>query len=289
VEHAVQLRTQRFVEVIRRQLDELTRLEELPLVITESRQGNRWLFDCQFELPAGCRREDGVVLRIQQYYLAGAIAQAIATLYEEEYARRRLRLKYRMKRDDCDLVVPKIREYLDKELKGDTYRTNRRTRLMAQILNCLEAHPVFDLEGFLTFRAQDYRAELDRALELAVEQYLVQREYVEFVRLLKHFVDAQTPRLDVLHVGISSQGRFQLYNDAGKKVTQQFLDEMSSHDESSDISCEDLLISALIAVAPRQIVFHVRYDGYQETLQTIRSVFEERVSYCTGCAICAKL
>ena len=289
MEHSVQLGTQRYRDVIRRQLDELCRRDELPLLITESQQGNRWLLDCKFVLPASRSSDQVIVLKIHQYYLANAIAETILTHYEAEYARRRLRLKYKLNRDECDEVLPKVLEHLDQQAPANRYRANRRTRLVAQILGCLETRPVFDLEGFLTFRAQEYRTELDQAVEMAVEDYVLQREYYEFIRLLKHFVDTQTPRLDVLHVGISPQGKFHLYNDAGKKVTHQFLDDASFHENGSDFSYEDLLISALIAVAPRQIVFHIRYDGYQDTLQTIRSVFEERVSYCTGCTICDKL
>ncbi|RYD06895.1 hypothetical protein N752_01845 [Desulforamulus aquiferis] len=55
----------------------------------------------------------------------------------------------------------------------------------------------------------------------------------------------------------------------------------------NEINYEDLLISALITIAPNKIVFHTNLQDQPETtMETIKSVFAGRVSECSGCTLC---
>jgi len=185
-------------------------------------------------------------------------------------------------------LINKALDYLNKglgQVRG--YRVNRKTSLVTQILSCLDHSAVFDIEGFLRFRAQEYKNEVNKAVEFAIDEYVVEKEYLEFIELLKHFVDSQKPRLEYLHVGMTSQGKFHLYNKDGVKVTHQFLEDYQL-DNVNELGYEDLLVSALIAVAPREITLHIRYEGFKDTLETIRNVFGNRVHDCKGCSLCEK-
>lgn len=211
--------------------------------------------------------------------------------WEKDHVRWLLQKKYQLKKEETEQVLIKALEYLNQrpaERKGNSL--NRKTGLVNQIITCLDTQPLFDIEGFLRFRAQDYKEEVKKAVSYVVDEYVLEKEYVEFIELLKHFVDSQDPRMDTLHVGITSKGNFQLYNEEGKKVTNQYIDDLSFGNAVNEFSYEDMLVSAIIAVAPRRIVLHIRYDGYKDTLQTIVKVFDGRVSYCSdGCFICKKI
>lgn len=290
MEHSVQLGTQYYREGICQRLRELSEQETIPFRINEVRQGKRWLIECQFDVPAQEVADDQrVIMKIQQYYLANVLAETILTHWEQDHIRKLLRSKYKLKGNECKEVLAKVIEVLNEKSNSKAYKVHRKTRLVTQILCCLETNPQFDIEGFLSFRAHEYKEEIAKATAFAVDDYILQKEYFEFIQLLKHFVDSQTPRLHTLHVGITAQGKFHLYNDQGEKVTQQFLEDCSIDESGTEFSYEDMLISALIAVAPQQIVLHIRYNGYKDTLQTIRQVFENRVSYCSGCSLCDKL
>ena len=289
MEHSVQLGTQNYRESICERLRELREQEELPFQIVEYRQGKRWLIQCQFQLPSSeAEDQEDMVQKIHRYYLANALAETILLHWEKDYVRRVLQRKHHLKRDEGQVVVGKALEYLNNGLgQAQGYRVHRKTGLVTQILNCLDFNTVFDIEGFLRFRAQDYKNEVNKAIDFAFDEYVIEKEYMEFIQLLKHFVDSQTPRLDVLHVGITPQGRFHLYDHEGTKVTNQFLEDYQL-DSANDLCYDDLLVSALIAVAPREVVLHIRYEGYKDTLQTIRSVFGERVRDCQGCSLCER-
>lgn len=54
-----------------------------------------------------------------------------------------------------------------------------------------------------------------------------------------------------------------------------------------DINYEDLLISALITIAPRNVMLHMAGIPQEHgVVQTIQHVFEGRVMTCDGCEIC---
>lgn len=289
MEHSVQLGTQNYRESICARLRELRDREELPFQIVERRQGKRWLIQCLFQLPVSEATEnEGVVQKIHRYYLANALAETILLHWEKDHVMQILKKKHHLKKDSGQWVLNKALNHLNNGLgQVQGYRINRKTSLVTQILGCLDRSTVFDIEGFLRFRAHEYKSELKNAVEFAINEYVVEKEYLEFIQLLKHFVDSQKPRLDSLHVGITPQGKFHLYNDEGVKVTHEFLEDYQL-DTVHELGYEDLLISALIAVAPRQITLHIRYAGYQDTLKTIKSVFGKRVRDCKGCSLCEK-
>lgn len=290
MEHSVQLGTQNYRDGICSQLRELREQEELPFKIEEIQQGRHWLIECQFQAPAGEQPEEQVMVRkIHRYYLANALAETILGHWELDYVARLLNKKYHLTKAESERVLPKAFQNLNSEKIYPGYRIKRKTRLVSQILASLENNTLFDLEGFLRFRAQEYKTDVDKAVSSAVDEYVLEKEYQEFVSLLKHFLDTQSPRVDVLHVGISAQGRFHLYNDQGEKVTGLYLDGISGEEGALEFSYEDLLISALIAAAPREVVLHIRYRGYQDTLNTIRNVFDDKVKDCPGCSLCEKL
>ncbi|HWQ71627.1 MAG TPA: putative sporulation protein YtxC [Desulfitobacteriaceae bacterium] len=291
VENSVQLGTKNYKDSISARLRELRDQEALPFQIQEIQQGKYWLILCDFQSDE-ISEDKQTVFKIQRYYLANALTETILLNWEEDYVRKSLGRKYNLNQDECLALLPQVLQYLNGDLgySSKLYRERRKASLLTKILACLEDNSFFDVEGFLRFRAQNYKLEVDKAIAYTVDEYIMQKEYVEFIELLKHFLDTQTPRIDTLHVVISSEGKFHLFNDQAEKVTGQFLDNISFSDKSeSELSYEDLLISSLIAVAPRQVVLHICFDGYRDTLQTVRKVFKDRISYCSGCAICDKL
>lgn len=296
MEHSVHLGTRHYYTLLNQRLEELQEREVLPLHVHKVRQGNRWLFECQFALSPEedwpekdwIEQDESTVKKIFQYYLANAVADTILNAWEKEYVRKLLGKKYKLMAKECDSVLNKTVSRLnDKE--GKAYKASRKSILVQQILLCLENNLIFDIEGFLRFRGKDYKEEIDKAVAYTVDEFILEREYLEFIELLKSFVDTQNPCLDTLHVGISQQGRFHLYDDLGNSVTERFLTDYHPEEKIQDISYDDLLVSALIMVAPRHIVLHIRNDKSESALQSIQEVFGDRVSFCTGCALCDRL
>jgi hypothetical protein len=58
----------------------------------------------------------------------------------------------------------------------------------------------------------------------------------------------------------------------------------------SDASRQDMLISALITNAPKKISIHgIENDKVNELVETIKSIFLERIFICPGCVRCDEI
>lgn len=168
--------------------------------------------------------------------------------------------------------------------------TRRQGRVLQRLVEYLDRHNTLVVDGFVTFRLKDYVGELTAAVDQAVDEFLLEREYREFVALLRHVVESQACRPVVAHCLFDPGGGFRLEDDAGRPVGADFLEEVAPEAAARDVGVEDLLVSALITVAPERVRLHVP-DGAglalsQDALGTLQAVFSEAVTVCRGCARC---
>jgi putative sporulation protein YtxC len=185
-----------------------------------------------------------------------------------------------------------ILSYTDRTLNGPPdspprLKVGRKCQILHRLRDYLDGADELVLEGFMTFRLRDYVEELEDAVDRAVDDFLMEREYVEFVRLLQYFVEVQEPRIDKVQVVMRPGGLFKLLDEAGVPVRSEHLDEFMVEMVESDVNWEDLLVSALITLAPRGILIHgASLATWDDSLETIRRVFADRVTLCENCPLC---
>lgn len=168
--------------------------------------------------------------------------------------------------------------------EGSRAFTRRRSDVLFRVLDYLDTASCLVLDGFVRFRLKGFVEELREAADAAVDDYMIEREYNEFIRLLKYFVDIQEPRIDEVHVVVRQGGLFRLLDSAGKVVDNDYLEGIAPELVDAEVDYEDLLMSALISVSPRKIVLHL--GPGEGVADTVRRVFEGRVSACPGCHLC---
>lgn len=168
----------------------------------------------------------------------------------------------------------------------ELYQLSRRVKLREVIQKFLESSRHINADGFVRFRLQSYVEELRDTVSKAVDEYLVEKEYSEFIRLLRYFVEIQDPKLPLVHVVMTPQGSCQVFDDKHQQLHHEYL-ENSQIERDPEVSYEDLLISALITIAPENIVLHVEsFRQRPEMCETIRNIFEGRVTECASCDLC---
>ena len=166
--------------------------------------------------------------------------------------------------------------------------SSRREIITRPIRDYLRTNDQFIFEGFINFRLKDYIEHLDHIMELAIEEHLMDKEYHEFIVLLKHFVKNQDPRIFEVHVVIGSRGIFRLLDAQGKSINSDYLEGVIVDLVDNELNYDDLLISALISIAPVRIVLHFnRVEQNGEVVETIKKVFGDRVTVCEGCQQCS--
>ena len=60
------------------------------------------------------------------------------------------------------------------------------------------------LNGFINFRLKDYFGFLDSILTKAVNQFIIEKEYLEFISLLKMYINSQPFGCEIVHLIYSS-------------------------------------------------------------------------------------
>lgn len=149
---------------------------------------------------------------------------------------------------------------------------NRRKAIIEECAeNYLKENDVFILDGFINFRLEEYKKELRDIVYSAGEEYVAIREYEEFLDMLRFFVSVQSPREDTVHI-IKNGGRLCVLNKRKKDITAVYANEFSETEE--ELTNEDIVLSALISIAPLHIVIHDD-SANDKIYETIKEIFSD--------------
>lgn len=193
--------------------------------------------------------------------------------------------------------IPELSDKIIKGLNGDEsikdetsiYCLNRRNNIVEKIKGCIEENDEINIDGFVTFRMKELLSDFQSIVDKIVETYLVEKEYNEFVKLLKYFVEVQESKIEELNIIIDSSGSYHLENKEGKDIMDEFVNELLDCKMGSTINVEDIIISGLITNSPEKIIIHgAENSSNKELIETIKNVFQDRVIICSGCSRCIK-
>ncbi len=141
------------------------------------------------------------------------------------------------------------------------------------------------LEGFVNFRLQNYMKNLDYVIDLSVNKYITDKEYIEFVNSLKLYVSLNTSSSSVIHLLYYHGDSILL--DKNKNIIQTDADNTSTK-YMSDISfsSNDYALNTLLDLIPKKLVIHLMDGKCDEFINTLKLVFENRYEICSSCDIC---
>jgi len=182
------------------------------------------------------------------------------------------------------------REEILGSARADSPRQGLVASIASRIAEYLRQHRAVHVDGFVTFRLKDYVQALERDVDAAVDEFLIDREYREFVRLLRYFVEVQSPKVPEVHVLLQRDGRFELRDGRMQPMPDEASADFRLESEGAEINLEDVLVSSLITLAPAEVTVHGD-DRAQElpSVRTAKQVFGARLHYCAGCRACEEL
>ncbi|MHA6483155.1 putative sporulation protein YtxC [Paenibacillus sp. strain BS8-2] len=166
-------------------------------------------------------------------------------------------------------------------------RLRRRGKIAADLERYLQEETQLQLEGFTTFRLQAYRTELTEIAEYALDEYVLDKQYQEFISLLKYFVQMQDSKVPMIHLLHKGGHDFAMYDENFRALEQKPpADRIVAEMLETEMNIEDMVISSLISVSPKQIRVHTRQPELQ-VIRTIQTIFDGKVSVCVQCSSCA--
>ena len=154
----------------------------------------------------------------------------------------------------------------------------------ALYLYILEHHSIL-LSGFVNFRLYEYKTFLDNNIDLFISNYLVEREYYEFIELLQLYVNSRPSNSDCVHlIYINKES---ILVDGNKNIIPNSTD-LCDAKYLSDISfsSNDFCLNTLLNLLPQKLIIHLINVDEDEYINTLKLIFGSKISICTDCDIC---
>lgn len=151
----------------------------------------------------------------------------------------------------------------------------------------IENNNSFVLSGFINFRLKDYISFLDEITDTAVNKFLIEREYDEFINILRLYINSKSNESsDEVHLIYTNQKSILIDKDKNVISTN---DNILNAKYLSDISfsSNDYALNTLLTILPSKITIHLIDNYSDEFIDTLKLIFENRIKICNDCNICS--
>ncbi|MDE5831324.1 MAG: putative sporulation protein YtxC [Clostridia bacterium] len=142
------------------------------------------------------------------------------------------------------------------------------------------------LEGFVNFRLSNYMKNLDYIVDLSVNKFITDKEYLEFVNMLKLYITLTPPKSSLVHLVYF--GGESILLDKDRNIIP-LDDENLSTKYLSDISfsSNDYALNTLLNLPPRRLIIHLMdKNNCDEFINTLKLIFDNRYEICSSCELC---
>ena len=160
----------------------------------------------------------------------------------------------------------------------------RKENVFSCLYEYISNYKFFILDGFVNFRLFEYTSILSEVVDIAVNKFIIDKEYKEFIGLLQGYISSQDSKTDEIHVIYSKSEPILL----DKKENILVYNKDFSHPKYlSDISfsSNDYCLNALLNLLPKKIILHLLVDE-DEFVTTLKLIFGKRLMVCKECNIC---
>lgn len=216
--------------------------------------------------------------------LAEVLSNIITNSYEKQIVKRIINSNYFYFND---IEKSKISEICLESLNDDENLefSNRKNIIFISFLKYIIYNKTMVLDGFINFRLKDYMSILDDAVDYSVSKYLVEREYAEFVNLLKIYINSKESKTSIVHLVYMNQESIlidefhNLINIDDNIFEAKYLSDIS-------FSSNDYALNALLTLLPKEVHIHLIDSVEDEFINTLKLIFDNRVCLCRDCNIC---
>ena len=219
---------------------------------------------------------------LEEFYkiLGNIITDTIIKFYEIHIIRRILGFNY-FYFDEFERN--KIEEVCIESLKNNKFK-NRNKTICNKIQKYLKKNKSMILDGFVTFRIKEYIEKIDELVDEGVNKYIVEKEFAEFISLLKMYVNSKEPETEEIHL-IYTNGESILLDKNKDIITIANNSFNAKYLSDITFSSNDFALNALLSLLPKKINVHL-ITKKDEFIDTLCLIFEEKVYMCTDCNIC---
>lgn len=206
------------------------------------------------------------------------LSEFIINNFEKKFIRQQLSFDffYFSKSEKQELLT-----HISKSLNSDINISQKLSILQNSIKDFFMNNSVCNLEGFINFRISDYKNFINLILEKEINNFVIKKEYSEYVNLLQEYINIQPSQTDIVHLIYSNTEKFLL--DSSKNI----ISTTSNKKYLSDISfsANDFILNSLLSFLPNKIIIHLNTEK-DNFINFLELIFKDRFTICTNCDIC---
>ena len=215
--------------------------------------------------------ENGENVYYANKYLADIIAGVVLNNLEEKLVKKIVNHKYnKFTEEEREKIIDLTINQLKDSMRSKTQEKNI---IVSKILNYLKNNQDFNLEGFVRFRLKEYMYHIHLAINQAVDDIIIEKEYEEFIDLLQYFVGLQEVKIPLVHLYKKDNG-YKLLDKDGNLLENNLVKNYIKELLDEEITHEDILISSLINLSPAKIVVHFKSN---ELIDTLQRIFKDKI------------
>ena len=197
-----------------------------------------------------------------------ALSDYIIKKYEDKILKRIISKKY------PDIPCITINEIL--KLKFDEDEKERKEVLSENLKGYFSENISGSVEGIVNFRLCNYKKHLSTLADEIVDLYYLNREYDDFIEMLRYFISVQSDRMDRIYIVVNEDGTYTVLDRMRNDITSESVSEIVNIDDTAELAHEDLLLSVLISIAPEKIIVENKeYIKNKQIFETVGKVFEQ--------------
>lgn len=212
-------------------------------------------------------------------FLTELIGEVVIEFYEEKMLKQLINYNYfYFDEYEKNKILENCMQLIESEMYNTKLLDNK------NIKEYVKENKAMILDGFVYFRLKAYLEYLDEIVDNGVNQFIIEKEYREFISLLRVYVESKVPEYNLLHL-IYINGESILLDE--KRNIVSVSENIYNAKYLSDISfsSNDFALNTLLCLLPRRIEIHL-IDDEDEFINTLKLIFEGRVTICKDCDIC---
>ena len=164
--------------------------------------------------------------------------------------------------------------------------SNRQMLLFDAFYEYITTHHSIILSGFINFRLKNYRSLLEHLVDFSVNEFIIEREYLEFISLLKIYINSQNSSSQTVHI-ISNENNLFLLDENMQTIDVDKNALNAKYLSDVTFSNNDYVLNTLLNLIPQKIYIHLASPlSNLEFINTLQLIFEKRVELCHDCNIC---
>lgn len=207
-------------------------------------------------------------------YLSNILVNIIINFYEYKLFKFIITSNYfYFSEKEQKLILKKCIDHVSN--KNTTEHEVRIEHIYIAALKYISNNKSMILDGFVNFRISNYMKILDYVVDTSVNELVINREYNEFINLLKTYIKSKSINMGLVHLIYKRTNSF-LLNSKYEKIPLS--DNINDLNYISDVSFSenDIILNTLLSLLPQKIIIHLEKES-DEFIKTLISIFEDRV------------